>query len=50
LFQSFSEEALKTIGRSGNIEYSVATIAFILAGHQRWHFNILEERYFPLLT
>lgn len=50
LFKSFSVDALNTIGRSGEIEYPTAAVAFILAGHQRWHFKILEERYFPLLA
>jgi hypothetical protein len=34
-------------------EYSVLSIGFIIAGHQRWHLRILEERYyvaFDLMT
>ncbi len=49
LFKSFTEEMLQTIGKSFNSEYSVAAIGFVIAGHQRWHFNVLEERYYPLL-
>lgn len=49
-FQSYSEEVLNTIGKGYNSEYSVTAIGFILAGHQRWHFKVLEERYFPLLA
>jgi hypothetical protein len=29
--------------------YSVHSIGYILGGHQRWHFKIIEERYLPLL-
>jgi hypothetical protein len=50
LFQSFDQEKLLRTGMSFKGEYSVASIAFILAGHQRWHFKTLEERYRPLLT
>lgn len=49
LYKSFTEEILNTIGKSFNSEYSVASIGFVIAGHQRWHFKVLEERYFPLL-
>jgi hypothetical protein len=30
-------------------EYSVLAMAFMIAGHQRWHLGIVEERYFTLL-
>lgn len=49
LYKSFTEEMLNTIGKSFNSEYSVAAIGFVIAGHQRWHFEVLEERYYPLL-
>lgn len=50
MYQSFTEEMLQTIGKgyNGN-EYSVVAIGFMLPGHQRWHFKVLEERYYPLL-
>ena len=50
LYKSFTEEMLNTIGKSFNSEYSVAAIGFVIAGHQRWHFKVLEERYYSLLT
>ncbi len=49
LFGSFSEEILQNIGKSGEREYSVGAIGFTIAGHQRWHFSVLEEKYYPLL-
>jgi hypothetical protein len=24
-------------------------MAFMIAGHQRWHFRVLEEKYYPLI-
>jgi len=30
--------------------YSVASIGFILPGHQRWHMEVLAERYYPLIS
>lgn len=49
LFNSFSNEMLAKIGMGFKGEYSVHSIGFILGGHQRWHFEIIEERYIPLL-
>lgn len=49
MYQSFDNEMLQKTGVGFKGEYSVLSIGFILAGHQRWHFKVLEERYFPLL-
>lgn len=49
LFKSFTDEMLQTIGKGYSSEYSVVSIGFMLHGHQRWHFKVLEERYYPLL-
>lgn len=49
LFESFTPEMLDKTGKSFKGRYSVASIGFILPGHQRWHFDILEEKYYPLL-
>jgi hypothetical protein len=43
LYQSFSKEMLLKSGRSFKGHYSVLSIAFMLAGHQRWHFRVVEE-------
>lgn len=48
LYQSFTPEMLNKTGLSFKGSYSVASIGFIMAGHQRWHLRIIEERYSPL--
>lgn len=50
LFESFTDEMLQDngIGMSG-INYSVLAIAFLIPGHQRWHFKVIEERYLSML-
>ncbi len=50
LYQSFTPEMLLRSGKAYNgSEYSVLSMAFMIAGHQRWHFRVLEEKYYPLL-
>jgi DinB superfamily len=44
-FQSFSPEMLQCQGNGFKGPFSVIDIGFILAGHQRWHFGIIHERY-----
>jgi hypothetical protein len=50
MYQSFSPEVIAKMGKRATGTYSVEAIGFILPGHQRWHFGILEDRYFPLLN
>ncbi len=49
LFQSFDEAALRRTGTMFNAELPVLAIGFTIIGHQKHHFRILEERYFPIL-
>ncbi|MGH2667371.1 DinB family protein [Flavobacterium sp.] len=50
LYHSFTSEMLLKSGKGYNgSEYSVLAMAFMIPGHQRWHFKVVEERYFPLL-
>jgi hypothetical protein len=49
LFQSFTDEMLLRTGLSFKGPYSVLSIGFIVPGHQRHHFKVLEEKYLPLL-
>lgn len=49
LFRSFTPEMLHQVGRGFNGEYCPLSLGFMLAGHQRWHFRVLEERYYPLI-
>jgi hypothetical protein len=50
LFKSFTNWMLKATGRANGIELTVLAIGFTLVGHQKHHFNIIKERYMPLLT
>lgn len=45
MFNSFTEEMLQRSGLSFRGSYSVLALGFIVAGHQRWHLNIIKERY-----
>lgn len=47
LFQSFDTAALRKTGTANNSPISVLALAYIIAGHQRHHMNILKDRYFP---
>ncbi|MEZ4413341.1 MAG: DinB family protein [Gemmatimonadales bacterium] len=50
LFSSFSAEAWARIGSASGHPVSARALAWILAGHERHHLRILEERYFPHLN
>lgn len=45
LFNSFTEEDLKSTGIASNNEISVMALGFTIAGHTAHHINILKERY-----
>ncbi|RNI30561.1 DinB family protein [Rufibacter latericius] len=45
LFSSFPEVSLSRLGNANGSPVSVAALAFIIAGHERHHLNILKERY-----
>lgn len=49
LFDSFDDAALRRTGMMAQSELPVLAVGFTIAGHQKHHFGILEERYFPLL-
>lgn len=49
MFASFDDDALARMGKAFRGKYSVAAIGFCMPGHQRWHMDILAERYYPLL-
>lgn len=50
MFASFTPAMLDKMCHGFSGDYSVACVGFVLPGHQRWHFQIIEERYFPLLA
>jgi DinB superfamily len=50
LYKSFTPEMLLLSGKGYNgASYSVLSMGFMIPGHQRWHFNVMEERYFTML-
>jgi hypothetical protein len=45
LFQNLTHEAWLRRGTASNAEVSVRALAYIIAGHERHHLNILKTRY-----
>jgi len=45
LFDSFSEEQLRSIGVASNKEINVLALGYIIAGHAEHHLDIIKERY-----
>lgn len=45
LFRSLDEEALSRVGNASNLDISVRALAYIMAGHERHHMEILRTRY-----
>ena len=49
LFASWDEATQSRRGMANGNPMSARAVPFILAGHERHHLNVLEERYFPLM-
>lgn len=45
LFNSFSEEELKSIGKASGSPVSVRAIGYIITGHENHHNQVIRERY-----
>ncbi|WP_205504443.1 DinB family protein [Rufibacter psychrotolerans] len=45
LFSSFHPQAIARLGNANGSPVTVAALAFIIAGHERHHLNLLKERY-----
>lgn len=45
LFKSFSKEQMLRIGTASNHSVSVRALGFVILGHQRHHFKVIQERY-----
>lgn len=45
LFASFSENTLSKKGTANNATFSVRSLAYIIAGHERHHLNVLRDKY-----
>ncbi|NMO97066.1 DinB family protein [Paenibacillus lemnae] len=48
LLQGLPEEAWSRNGYAGDQVMSVQALAFIIAGHEKYHINMIEERYLKL--
>src|SRR5882757_397934 len=49
LLRSFSADAWARKGTASNYAVTVRALAFIIAGHELHHRDILQERYFPAI-
>jgi uncharacterized damage-inducible protein DinB len=49
LFQNMPEESWANIGFANNTEVTARAIGYIIAGHALHHFNIIRDRYLPIL-
>jgi uncharacterized damage-inducible protein DinB len=45
MFSSFNEKQISQTGTANNMTVSVRALAYIIAGHEKHHLNILEEKY-----
>jgi hypothetical protein len=45
LFKSFDTEMLNSLGTASGVQFNVANIGFIIAGHETHHIHMLKERY-----
>lgn len=45
LFNSFTEEQILRTGTANGVTFSVRALAYIIAGHERHHMQVLEEHY-----
>lgn len=50
LFDTFDETALKQEGTMAGFRLPVLALGFTLIGHQTHHFDIIRERYLPILV
>jgi len=50
LYKSFSKEMYLNKGICFNKEISVLGLGFVIVGHELHHFNVIRERYYPLLS
>ncbi|MGB6150431.1 MAG: DinB family protein, partial [Pricia sp.] len=45
LFANLDRNDLEKLGTASNLQWSVAALGFVIAGHQKHHRNIIRERY-----
>ncbi len=49
LFKNLDEQMLQQRGICFKVEISPLALGFVLVGHQIHHFNVIKERYLPLI-
>ena len=49
LFRGFDAAMLERTGIASGVGFRVRSIPWILAGHERHHRNVIEQRYLPVL-
>ena len=49
LFPSWDEEVQLRRGIADGMELSVRAIPWIIAGHERYHLGVIQERYLPMI-
>lgn len=49
LFKGFFKGDVNTVGRISGNDFSVKSIGYMMIGHEIHHFNIINERYLPLI-
>ena len=49
MYRSFEPRHLEAKLNANNVKMDATQLGFILIGHARHHFNVVEERYFPLI-
>jgi DinB superfamily len=49
LFKNLKEKDLQKKGTASKIDISPLALGFVIVGHPMHHFNVIEERYFPLV-
>ena len=45
LYNSFTDEALNSIGKASDYTITVAAVGFVTVGHVNHHIRIIQERY-----
>ncbi len=45
LYKSFDTKTLQKVGTASSLPWNVAALGFVICGHQKYHRNILRERY-----
>jgi hypothetical protein len=50
LFKNMTDEMLLRTGTAFKVQVTALSLGFVLVGHQKHHFNIINEKYLPLLS